>query len=144
MSDLKQKILGVIGRPFLASFATVTADNKPWVRYVVAMADPETMMIRFATFVTARKVEQIKANPAVHITGGASNLTEMSPYVQIEGTATFTQDKEKLHAAWNPMLGNYFEGPDDPNYALIEVTPSRIEINGANPENPMVPEVWEA
>lgn len=144
MSELKQKILGIIDYPFLASFATITEGNKPWVRYVMAMMDPETMTVCFSTFAGARKVQQIKANPAVHLTTGATDPTACVPYLQIEGTATLTQDKEKLHAAWNDMLGNYFEGPDDPNYALIEVTPSRIEIWGTNPENPMIPEVWEA
>lgn len=144
MSDMKEKILGIIGHPFLAAFATVTPDGKPWVRYVVAMADPADMTIRFATFANARKVQQIKANPAVHLTGGATDLMSAAPYVQVEGTAQLIQEKKKLHAAWNDMLANYFQGPDDPNYALIEITPSRIELWGANAENPMQPEVWEA
>ncbi|MGD9128067.1 MAG: pyridoxamine 5'-phosphate oxidase family protein [Planctomycetia bacterium] len=144
MSDLKQKILNCLDTPFLGSFATVTPENKPWVRYVMATINPETLTVSFATCATARKVQHIAANPAVHITAGASLAASQSPYVQIEGTAVLIQDKEKLRAAWNEMLGNYFEGPDDPNYALIEVTPSRIELCGANPENPMEPEIWEA
>lgn len=144
MSDTKQKILDIIGHTFLASFATMTTENKPWVRYVMATANPETMTISFATSANSRKVAQIQANPAVHITGGAFDPTTPSPYVQAEGTATLVQDKEKLHAAWDDMLGNYFEGPDDPNYVLIEITPNCIELWGTNPETPMTPEVWEA
>ena len=144
MLDLKQKILGVIGKPFLASFATVTGEGKPWVRYVVAAAN-EDLTITFATFTEARKVQQIKANSAVHITGGVDGLSaEPAPYVQVEGTAEFTRDEQKRHAFWNNMFSKYFEGPDDPNYALIEVTPNRIELWGANPDMPHEAEVWEA
>ena len=143
MTDLKRRILKVIGRPFLGAFATASKEGKPWVRYVVAVAD-EDLTIRFATFRDARKVEQVQVNPLVHVTGGALDMVEPTVYVQVEGVAIFARDREKLQAFWEQIPSSYFEGPDDPNYALIEVTPSRIELWGDNPENSMTPEVWEA
>ena len=39
MSDIKKKIHDIISSPQLMSFATITEDGKPWVRYVTGMAD---------------------------------------------------------------------------------------------------------
>ena len=50
MADLKEKILEIIRQPHLAAFATVTADGRPWVRYVMPFAD-EDLTVRFSTFV---------------------------------------------------------------------------------------------
>lgn len=55
MSDLKEKIASLMSAPTLAAFATVTEDNRPWVRYVVVFADDD-LNIFFATFVGSRKV----------------------------------------------------------------------------------------
>ncbi len=35
MSDLKERIPDVIGKPHMAGLATVTEDGRPWVRYVM-------------------------------------------------------------------------------------------------------------
>ena len=65
MSDIKKKVLDIISSPQLMSFATITEDGKPWVRYVIGMAD-DNLTIRFSTFVKSRKVAQIEKNQEVH------------------------------------------------------------------------------
>jgi general stress protein 26 len=138
MADLQERILDIITKPQLSSLATITADGKPWVRYVMAMAD-DNLTLRFATFVQARKVTQIAANPEVHLTAGVTSPMDMKPYVQIQGRAVFTTDQEKRHAFWTPMLAPIFDGPDDPKYGVIEMTPYRIEL--CTPGS-YEPEVW--
>ena len=64
MSDLKEHMLAIIRQPMLSGFATITEDGKPWVRYVMAVGTDD-MDIRFASFVSARKVAQIRKNPEV-------------------------------------------------------------------------------
>ncbi len=91
MAELKDQILNILSKPQLTSLATLTADGKPWVRYVMAMTD-DTMTIRFATFIKARKVAQIEANPDVHLTCGVTNPSEVIPYLQIQGQAALTTD----------------------------------------------------
>ena len=140
MSDLKNKILQILQTPQLAGFATVTPEGKPWVRYVMAMAS-EDMTIRFATFTKARKVEQIKNNPEVHLTCGVTDPTQMAPYLQIEGRAELSNDAKERHGFWSDMLAPIFEGPDDPNYGIIIITPYRIEC--CNPGS-FTAEVWTA
>ena len=122
MSDVKNRIMEILGRPQLSSLATITSDGKPWTRYVMIVAD-DGMTIRLATFVGARKVNQIAANPEVHLTCGVTNPSEVIPYLQIQGTAVLKTDEATRHAFWDDMLKAIFDGPDDPKYGVIEVTP---------------------
>lgn len=140
MSDLKERILKVIGVPHLAGLATVTEDGKPWVRYVMPVADEE-MTIRFSTFLNARKVKHIEKNPSVHLVCGVTDPENWDNYIQIEGRAEVTSDKGEKEAFWNDELSAYFEGPDDPAYAVVRVEPTRIEFYS---KEKMDMEIWEA
>ncbi|MCP4452738.1 MAG: pyridoxamine 5'-phosphate oxidase family protein [Planctomycetes bacterium] len=140
MSELKDQIYQILSKPQLVSLATVTADGKPWVRYVMAMTQDD-MTIRFATFVQARKVAQIAANPEVHLTCGVTNPSEVIPYLQIQGKAALKTDEATRHAFWHDMLKPIFEGQDDPKYGVIEVIPYQIEY--CTPGS-YEPKIWTA
>lgn len=138
MSDLKQRIMDILSIPQLTSCATMTLEGKPWVRYVVTVSDEE-MNIRFATLLESRKAEQIRHNPEVHMTCGVNSLSEMSPYLQIQGRARISTAEEDRHGFWNDKLRSVFEGPDDPNYCVVIVEPYRIEYCR---QGPFEPDVW--
>jgi general stress protein 26 len=139
MSDLAQRIFAITKEPHLASFATITEDGKPWVRYVMCHAS-EDLTIHFATFFDSRKVAQIKKNSEVHVTCGVTALATAHSYLQIQGKAEFSTDKAEREGFWNDHLKKYFKGPDDPNYGIVIVKPYRIELyTMGNFE----PEVWE-
>ena len=140
MSDLKQRIIEIICKPQLTSMATITEDGKPWVRYVMSVG-MEDLIIRFASFVNARKVAQIQRNPEVHLTCGVTDLKVMKPYLQIQGKARLTTDKVEREAFWNDELKNIFKGPNDPDYGVIVVTPYRIELWTPGK---FESEIWEA
>ncbi len=140
MNDLKERISSILTQPQLSGLATVTEDGKPWVRYVMALAS-EDMVIRCATFVNARKVKQIEKNPEVHLTCGVNDPTEMAPYLQIQGQAKLNTSKEVRHGFWTEMLSQIFDGPDDPKYGVLEITPYRIEFCSPGSYKP---EVWTA
>jgi general stress protein 26 len=139
LEEIRNKILSVIGKPFLAGMATINEEGKPWVRYVYAVGS-EDMTIRFSTFVTARKVSQIKADPEVHITGGVLDPVNWDHYVQIQGKAELTTDQEEKAAFWNDEIAKIFDGPEDPKYGIIIVRPYRIEVNS---HGSFLPEIWE-
>ena len=140
MSDLKERIRRILSQPQLSGLATVTAEGKPWVRYVMAVAD-DHLTLRFASFVGSRKVEQIGRNPEVHLTCGVTNPAAMQPYLQIQGRARFTTDEAERHAFWSDMLKHIFSGPDDPRYGIVIVEPYRVEY--CSPGT-FEPEVWTA
>lgn len=140
MSELKNQIIQILNKPQLVSLATVTSDGKPWVRYVMALTGDD-MTIRFATFTEARKVAQIKADPEVHLTCGVTNPSEVTPYLQIQGKAVLKTDETTRHAFWDDMLKPIFDGPDDPHYGVIEVTPYQIEYCTPGSHEP---KIWKA
>lgn len=140
MADLKERILDIIRQPHLAAFATVTGEGRPWVRYVMPFADDD-LTLRFSTFVSARKVEQIRTAPEVHLTCGVTDPMNFKSYLQIEGRAEFTTDDDERARVWNDHLANIFEGPDDPNMGVVIIRPYRIELNTAGS---FEPEIWEA
>ncbi len=140
MQDLKNKIYQKLQMPQLVSFATMTKEGKPWVRYVMAWATPD-LDIMLSTSLSSRKVEQVKANPDVHFTAGAMNMEDVESYLQIEGKAEVSQDAELLQRVWNDNLKRYFTGPDDPNFCIVITKPTRIEWYSMTE---MTPLVWEA
>jgi len=140
MSALRDRIFAVIGKRHLASFATITEDGRPWVRYVMPIASAD-LTIRFSTFAGSRKVTQINKNPEVHLTCGVSDPDTDTIYLQIQGNAEFVTTEEERSAYWHDFLKSYFSGPDDPHYGIIRITPYRIEVYDMKSRNP---EVWEA
>lgn len=140
MSDLKERILKILQQMQMSSLATITPDGKPWVRYVMTVASPD-MVIRCATFISARKVKQIEKNPEVHLTCGVTDPRNMAPYLQVQGRAKLNTSKDARHAFWSDMLAPIFSGPDDPNYGVLEITPYYIEYSSPGS---LEPEVWKA
>jgi general stress protein 26 len=76
----------------------------------------------------------------VHISLGASDLETAKHWLQVEGIAEISTDKTERQSFWFDELTNYFTGPDDPNYCVVIVKPSRIELGTMGN---MTPEVWE-
>lgn len=140
MEDLKKRIFSVISKPHLAGFATVTDETKPWVRYVMPVAS-EDLTVRFATFVTSRKVGQFEKNPEVHLVCGVTDPENWENYMQIQGRAELVTDQPEKDSFWNNNLKGIFEGPQDPNFGVVIVKPYRIELYG---KEAFEPEVWEA
>jgi Uncharacterized stress protein (general stress protein 26) len=140
MPNLKERILDVVrGGPKLSGFATITTDGKPWVRYVMAEASDD-MTFRFTSFRNARKIAQIAINPEGHLTCGITDPTDMhQPYLQIQGRAEFTTDRDERHAFWSDRLLVLFQGPDDPDYGVVIFRAYRIEYCQVGSPT----EVWE-
>ena len=140
MNDLRNKIHSKMRTLTLASVATVTADGKPWCRYVVVKGD-EDLNIWFATFKGSRKTQHIQQLDEVHLNLGVADMQTAASWIQIQGRAQILDDAETKRTVWYSMLEPIFNGPDDPNYVVCKVTPYRIEYYTMNRRQP---EVWEA
>ena len=139
MSDLKQKIFDVARELQLVNFATITEDGRPWVRYVMGKADND-LVFRFCTHMGSRKISQIRNNANAHISLGVADLESAQYWLQVQGTAEISTDSTERNSFWFDELKNYFSGPDDPDYCVIIIRPSRIELGTMGN---MTPEVWE-
>ena len=126
MALLKHQILKLLKKPQLACLATVTRAGLPWCRYVTIVTD-HSLTIRFPTHIHARKVGQINCNPDVHLTCGAADITYTVPFLQIQGRATFSDERSERHKVWHKRWKAVFDGPDDPTLGVIIVHPTRIE-----------------
>ncbi len=138
--DLRNTIIEMLRIPQLGNMATITLDGKPWTRYVMLKSGND-LTIRSAIALNSRKVEQVEKNPEVHLTFGINNpLTDMSkPYVQIQGKARISTDAQDKLLYWFEMLEMVFDGPEDPNYAVMIIEPYYIEY--MNPGS-IKPEIW--
>jgi general stress protein 26 len=139
MTDLERKIRDFFRRPRLAGLATITADIKPWVRYVTVTMGGDFHFL-FCTDINSRKAEQIRQNPEVHLACGEFDPPDHSTYLQIMGRATILTDPEITSASWQDEWLRYFTGSDDPNYVMVRVEPYRVEYN--SPQSPES-EIWE-
>jgi general stress protein 26 len=140
MSDLKQRIYEAAKDMQLINLATINEEGKPWVRYVMGLADKE-LIFRFCTHLESRKVGQIRNNPDVHISLGVSSLETAKNWVQVQGTAEVSTDKAERDAFWIDDLKNYFSGPDDPSYCVVIIKPTKVELGTMGNTTP---EVWES
>ncbi|NUU60266.1 pyridoxamine 5'-phosphate oxidase family protein [Paenibacillus agri] len=134
--DLEQKIIKVLDDNKFGSFGTVEAGNKPKVRYMAVFHDG--LKIYLATDRKTHKVEELKENGNAFLllgyeAGGGKDILE------IEATVDITKDETLRAKVWNKDLEPWFKGPEDPDYVILELTPSRIEYMGKTQEHG----VWE-
>lgn len=139
--QLKQHILEILKRSDFGSLGTVNSDGKPWIRYM-GFSVSDDLTIHTPTYLNTRKVKEIKQNPEVHLLCGfaVTDASESSNYCQIQGIAKIITDAVEKKKLWLPHFASYFtQGPDDPNFGMITITPYRIELVGSTKV-----EVWEA
>ena len=121
---LKEKILEVIGGMHPAAIATLD-QGKPSVRFMVLTGFPDMTLVG-ATMRTSRKVEQLKKNPDASIAiWSGKEFTD--PYVTIKGRGKVHEDLSTKKKYWNPMMEQYFQKPDNPDFVILIFTAEEIE-----------------
>ena len=69
----------------------------------------------------SHKNDEIQNDSAVQLLFQGSNYSD---FLNLYGTATISEDKEKIKELWNPMLKTWFtEGVHDPRISVIKVKP---------------------
>jgi general stress protein 26 len=127
--ELEQTIIKALDDNKFGSFGTIEAGNKPKVRYMAVFHDG--LNIYLATNRKTHKVEELKDNPNAFLllgyeAGGGKDVLE------IEAAVAVTKDENLRSKVWNKELEQWFTGPDDPDYVILELTPTRIEYAGKN------------
>lgn len=75
----------------------------------------------FLSATDSHKNAQLAADPKVQLLFQGSSHSD---FISLYGTATISQDKEKIKALWSPLLKTWFtEGIDDPRISVIRVVP---------------------
>jgi len=134
--DVKEKIIELVREYPIGALATIDK-NRPWVRYIGFDIDDDCRLFA-ASYTESRKVDQIKVNHNVHVVFGLDPREEEKPFINYAGTARILMDSATRERFWQEMYGDFFSGPDDPNYAIIEVSPQLIEYYGTYLREPEI------
>ncbi|WP_055107743.1 pyridoxamine 5'-phosphate oxidase family protein [Paenibacillus ihumii] len=131
-AQLEQNIIQAIEKNKFCAMGTVE-NGKPKVRYMAIYN--EGMSIHLATNRKTHKIEELRDNPNVCLLLGYE-LGGTKEVVEIEGTCEITKNAQLRQQVWNDDLRPWFAGPDDPNYVILDVTPTRIEYtaHGSDPQ----------
>lgn len=105
-------------------FLATTEGKQPRVRPMMPYLDDDGQLL-LALLSHSRTIKQIQENPLVEI----CYVDRKMWLCRITGKAKISQDLGKKEIVWNniPMLRQYFSGPHDPNFVLMEIRSESIE-----------------
>ncbi|KAB7672533.1 pyridoxamine 5'-phosphate oxidase family protein [Bacillus sp. B1-b2] len=122
-NSLKQKIDHLFQNHTIGTLATIE-EGKPYSRFMLFY--PEDLLLYTATSKKTHKVESLKQNPYVHVLLGLAGAGHDGAYCELEATVSTEDSLDKKEAVWNEKLNKWLDGPDDPNYLLLKLTPTKI------------------
>ena len=119
---IEQDITKILDNNRICSLATIEG-NKPKQRYM--MLYNEGLSIHLVSDRRTHKVEELKNNSNVSLLigyeiGGTKEVVEM------EGTCTISTDESLKKKCWNDDLKEWFDGPSDPNYVILDIQLANI------------------
>lgn len=102
----------------------------------------DDLTIRCPTFLDTNKVRQIRAYSGVAFTCGDTDPSRPGTYFEIRGEARISTDPGDRLRVWGPLQRKRFSGPDDPDFAVVAIRPTVIELLpiGGGPDA----QVWRA
>jgi len=125
LAKLKKEVWGHFKKEQIVFLATGEGD-KPRVRPVTLIYFNDRFWV--TTGANSAKIKQIKGNANIEFCL-MFKKGESSGYIRGAGLANIIEDKEtkKLLADNIPFFNEYWETPDDPNFALVELVIKEIE-----------------
>ena len=114
-------------------FLATTEGKQPKVRPMMPYLTDEGDLL-LALLEQSRTIPQIKENPLVEI----CYVDRKMSYCRISGVAKISDDLEKKEVVWNsiPMLRQYFSGPQDSKFVLLEINTKTVEAMSPTQRTP--------
>jgi general stress protein 26 len=123
--DLKKTILDFIASYQYSNLITTAEDGTPRGRMMAQLPVKDDMVIWYATGSQSRKVTEIEKNPTASVF--FYRPTDHSS-VSALGKAEIVKDDATKKEMWQDAWSAYWkEGPSDPGYGLIKITPQKME-----------------
>jgi general stress protein 26 len=124
--DPRKKLREMIKDIRVAMLTTVDNDGELRSRPMWATEmDEDDQDLWFFTHASSHKADEISRDG--HVNLGFSNPDDQN-YVSVSGHAQIVRDRDKAKALWREPFRTWFpEGTDDPDMALLRVTPSKAE-----------------
>lgn len=133
-TDIKNNVERILSHSHIGTMATVK-NNKPYSRIMTFFH--RDLVLYTATNKNTDKTEEVEANPYTHIIIGYEGEGFGDEYIEYEGKVTFNESDEMKKELWNDDMKLYFDGPDDPNYTILEIHPIRIQLMNKKGKPPM-------
>ncbi|MBL3644866.1 pyridoxamine 5'-phosphate oxidase family protein [Peribacillus frigoritolerans] len=132
-NQIKEKVLNIIRDHKIGVLSSVE-NNKPHSRYMTFFNDDLTLYT--PTSGKTEKIDEIEKNPNVHILIGYDNEGLGDSYLEISGTSKINDSQDLKDKLWNESFEQWFEGPKDPNYLILQIKPESIRLMNNNGEPP--------
>ncbi len=123
--ELKQQIVKIISNHRTGVLSSVEK-NKPHSRYMTFYHDDLTLYT--PTKMNTEKIDEIKKNPSVSVLLGYEDKGQNDTYVEISGTSEITNSQRLKKQYWEDSFSQWFDGPEDPNYAFLQIQPETIRV----------------
>lgn len=133
-TEIKKSIEKILDGSHTGTMATVK-NNKPHSRYMTFFH--KDLILYTPTDKNADKTEEMEANPYTHIIIGYDGDGFGDEYVEYQGKVAFNDSEEMKKELWNDNMQIYFDGPEDPDYALLEIHPVGIRLMNKKGKPPM-------
>ncbi|MDM5213634.1 pyridoxamine 5'-phosphate oxidase family protein [Peribacillus sp. NJ4] len=130
-NQLKEKVLNIIRDHKIGVLSSVE-NNKPHSRYMTFFNEELTLFT--PTSANTEKIDEIEKNPNVHILIGYENEGLGDSYLEISGTSKINDSQELKDKFWNESFKDWFDGPKDPNYLILQIKPESIRLMNNNGE----------
>ena len=137
-AEIRDNIEKILRESHTGTMATVK-NNKPHSRYMTFFHRDLTLYT--PTNKNADKTEEIDANPYTHIMIGYEGDGFGDTYIEYQGKVRFNHSEELKKELWNDAMKVYFDGPEDPNYTLLEIHPIGIRLMNKKGESPLELEI---
>lgn len=131
--DIKDHVLKILSSSKTGVLSSVE-NNKPHTRYMTFYNDDLTLFT--PTQLDTEKVSEIEKNPSVAVLLGYEGGGLDDCYVEISGTSKITNSSELKKQFWEDSFQQWFNGPDDPNYAFLQIQPEMIRVLNNHGEPP--------
>ena len=119
----KQDVIDLIKDAGYGVLCTTQADQ-PKGRPMMPYLDEDGNLL-LAVLSHSRTISQVKANPKIEF----CFIDRKMSFARISGLAKVSTDLEKKEKVWNyiPMLRQYFSGPEDTKFILLEIQTTQVE-----------------
>lgn len=124
---LEPAITAFLTERHLASLTTMRADNTPHVVAVGFTWDPEESLVRVITWAGSRKARNVAERPG---SPAAVCQVDGGRWLSLEGTATVTDEPERVRQAVERYAGRYREPKQREDRVVIEIAVTRIMGRG--------------
>ncbi len=129
----KEEVLDIIKDAGFGFLATVEG-NQPRVRPMMPVLTDDGKKLLLALLKRSRTIQQVQTNPRLEV----CFVDRKMWYCRVAGKGIISDNLDHKIFVWNstPMLRQYFSGPEDENYVLMEIDIESVEAMTPHQKEP--------